>query len=125
MCRQVVSDAWRTHTPYCPPGDVTAENYAQKVPNVPGYPETPKSTVLACVVSCLKCSANELLELYRFFSQGGKQSQADRATCQTRADLRLLTEEAAIGPRGLDRNKAFLPTGGCCADTQSRTQSYP
>ncbi|CAD7691187.1 unnamed protein product [Nyctereutes procyonoides] len=53
-------------------------------------------------LTCLKCSANELLELHRVFSQGGKQSQADRAACQTRADLRLLAEEAVRG--GLHRN---------------------
>ncbi|XP_057170288.1 ankyrin repeat domain-containing protein 27 isoform X3 [Ursus arctos] len=57
--------------------------------------------------------------------EGGKESQGNRTTCQTRADLRVLTQGTAVSPRGLHRNRVFLRTGGCCADTQSRTPSYP
>lgn len=96
---------------------------AQKVPSTWGDKQPPRALFLWG--SCLKCSANELPELYRFFSQGGKESQGNRTTCQTRADLRVLTQGTAVSPRGLHRNRVFLRTGGCCADTQSRTPSYP
>ncbi|XP_035868312.1 ankyrin repeat domain-containing protein 27 isoform X7 [Phyllostomus discolor] len=58
------------------------------------------------------------------FNQGGKKSHSNRRTCQTLTDLRLLTEETVTGPRGTDRNKPFLETGGCFADTQSAMQLY-
>ena len=45
---------------------------------------------------------DEQFELFLLFSQGGKKSHSNRRTCQTRTDLRLLTEETVTGPRGTD-----------------------
>lgn len=127
LCKQVKRWCCVWHTEYThvilSPRGCQSRNDAQKVPSTLGDKQHPRALFLCG--SCLKYSANELLELYRFFSQGGKESQGDRTTCQTTADLRVLTEGTAISLRGLDRDKVFLQTGGCCADTQSRTQSYP